>query len=252
MSATGVVAALEFEAQCLGARRRRVGGLSCLGDGSLVSVSGVGGDSAAHAARDLVAAGVGALLSWGVAGGLDPALGRGAVLLPAEVLRPAAGGGPLPLQRFATCRSWRARLDAALAPRVRVACGALLTSALPLGTAQIKAQMFQETRAVAIDMESAAVAAVAADHGLPFVALRVILDTARDSLPASLLHGLEPAPGARTRSRAWSLLRPLLLAPADWGALLRLAAQYRLARRALHDCARRAEPTRRARLVAGG
>jgi adenosylhomocysteine nucleosidase len=252
LSATGVVAALEFEARSVGARQRRGAALSRLPDGSLVSVSGIGAEHAARAARELIAAGVGGLLSWGVAGALDPALACGSVVLPEEVLRRPQAPAASPLQRFATCRSWRARLDAALAPRVRVACGALLTSALPLGTAQIKAQMFQETRAVAIDMESAAVAAVAADHGLPFVALRVILDTARDSLPASLLHGLEPAPGARTRSRAWSLLRPLLLAPADWGALLRLAAQYRLARRALHDCARRAEPTRRARLVAGG
>jgi len=74
LSATGVVAALEFEAQSLGTRRHLADGLGSLRDGSLLRVSGVGGDNAARAARELVAAGAGALLSWGVAGGLDPAL----------------------------------------------------------------------------------------------------------------------------------------------------------------------------------
>ncbi|MFI4905748.1 MAG: hypothetical protein ACLQFF_05580 [Steroidobacteraceae bacterium] len=245
MSATGVVAALEFEAQGLGTRQRRSGGLSGLTDGSLVSVSGIGGDNAARAARQLVAAGVGALLSWGVAGALDPALSCGTVVLPTEVLRRSNALGPSPLQRFETCPTWRERLWAALQTHARLAAGALLTSAVPVAAAELKARMFQETRAVAVDMESAAVAEVAADHGLPFMALRVILDTARVSLPESIMRAFEPAAAGRSGlRRAWPLLRPLLNAPADWGPLLRLAGQYRVARRALSDCARRAEPTR--------
>ena len=46
MSATGVVAALEFEARDLGKRRRGGAGLSSLPDGSLVSVCGIGGENA--------------------------------------------------------------------------------------------------------------------------------------------------------------------------------------------------------------
>jgi adenosylhomocysteine nucleosidase len=240
LSVTGVVAALEFEARSLGRASRRAG-LCALGDGSLLRVSGVGGDNAARAARELVAAGAGALLSWGVAGALDPALTCGAVLLPAEILCPGTGAAALPLQRFATCRSWRERVAAALQVHATVTSGALLTSALPVAAAKLKARMFQETRAVAVDMESAAVARVAAEHQLPFITLRVILDSATVSLPASVMRTLEPANARRTGVwRAWALLS----APADWGALLRLAAAYRLARRVLHDCARRADPTR--------
>jgi len=227
LSFTGVVAALEFEARSLGQ----------LSDGSLISVSGIGADNAARAARALVAAGAGALLSWGVAGALDPQLSCGTAVLPAEVLRQG--------QRYATSRRWRERLLAALQGHVRLATGALLTSEPAVAAAALKASLFRQTRAVAVDMESAAVAEVAADHGLPFLALRVILDRARDSLPESILRALNPAASRHPgRARGRALLWPLLCAPADWGRLLRLAAQYRVARRALGQCGRHGNPTR--------
>ena len=56
----------------------------------------------------------------------------------------------------------------------------------------------------------------------------------------SVMRTLEP--GNAGRSGLWRAVA-LLGAPADWGALLRLAAAYRLARRALLDCARRGDPT---------
>lgn len=249
MSATGVVAALEFEARSLGTGSRRAGQLRALGDGSLLRISGVGADNAARAARELIAAGVGALLSWGVAGALDPALACGALLLPAEVLCAPAGAAALPLQRFATCRGWRERVAAALQPHAPAASGALLTSPVPVAAAALKARMFRDTGAVAVDMESAAVAQVAAEHALPFITLRVILDTAAVSLPGSVMRTLEPANAGRTGLwRAWALAS----APADWGALLRLAAAYRVARRALYQCARRADPTRAPAAQGGG
>ena len=248
MSVTGVVAALEFEAHSLGPRRRRADGLCGLGDDSLLSVSGIGGDNAARAARELVAAGVGALLSWGVAGALDPALGPGAVLLPAEVLCYPAANGALSLQRFATCDSWRERVAAALQPHAPVSAGALLSSALPVAAAALKATLFHDTGALAVDMESAAVAQVAAEHALPFITLRVILDSASVSLPESVMRTLAPANAGRSALwRAWALMT----APADWGALLRLAGAYRVARRALRDCARRGDATAPA-TVGGG
>jgi adenosylhomocysteine nucleosidase len=241
LSATGVVAALAFEARSLGRCRRQVAGPCVLGDGSLLCVSGVGCANAARAAQELVAAGAQALLSWGVAGALDPAIGAGAVLLPAEVLRPAAAAGSAPLQRYPTSRIWRERVAAALQPHAQASAGALLTSALPVAEAQLKARLFQDTGAVAVDMESAAVAQVAAEHQLPFIALRVIVDTASVSLPASVMRLIEPAHAGRTSLwRAWTLAG----APQDWGALLQLARASCHAQRALSDCARRGDPTR--------
>ncbi|MFI4868697.1 MAG: hypothetical protein ACHQDD_05015 [Steroidobacterales bacterium] len=243
MSATGVVAAFDFEARCLGERRRHSGGLWSLRDGSLVSVSGIGADNAARAARTLVAAGAGALLSWGVAGGLDPSLRCGAAVLPGAVLRDSAGRGAPP--RYETCASWREPLMNALQRHAPVVAGTLLSSATPVAAAALKAQLYGATHAVAVDMESAAVAEVAAQHALPFIVLRVILDTAADSLPGSILRAFDPAADRSGLSRAWQLLSALLTTPSDLPPLLRLAGQYRRAQRALRDCVRFGDPTRR-------
>jgi adenosylhomocysteine nucleosidase len=218
LSVTGVVAALAFEARCL----------EQPGDGALIRLSGIGAENAARTANALVAAGVGALLSWGIAGALDPDLASGTAVLPTEVLRQG--------RRFATSALWRERLRAALRGHVPVVGGTLLSSDVAVAAVAVKASLFRDTGAVAVDMESAAVAAVADEHGLPFIALRVILDTARDSLPDSVLRDFAPA----ARPPLW----PLLCAPADWGRLLRLAAQYRLARRGLRVCCRLGNPTR--------
>jgi adenosylhomocysteine nucleosidase len=220
LNVTGVVTALEFEARSL-----------CnTGDGALIRVAGIGAEHAARGARALVAAGARALLSWGVAGGLDPALSCGTAVLPAEVLHQK--------QRFASHRQWRERLLGALDGHVRCVTGALLTSDVAVASTAQKAGLFHATGAVAVDMESAAVAAVAADHGLPFLALRVILDGAHDSLPASVTRAFDPA--TRARPQLW----PLLGTPSDWGRLLGLALRYRVARRALSACRRHADPTR--------
>src|SRR5580692_1221626 len=82
----GVVTALEAEARTLGTAVRRSDGLSSLGDGALVAVSGIGGALAAIAARRLIDAGATSLMSFGMAGGLDPALAAGSVVLPGEVI----------------------------------------------------------------------------------------------------------------------------------------------------------------------
>jgi hopanoid-associated phosphorylase len=226
LSLTGVVAALDFEARSLGPRRAQ----------ALVCVSGIGAENAARAARELAAAGAGGLLSWGVAGALDPSLHCGTAVLPLEVLRAQ--------RRFPTDPAWRQRVTAALQGHVPQVGGALLTSEVAVAASALKARLFEHSGAAAVDMESAAIAEVAAQFGLPFLALRVILDTAHDSLPDSVLRSFaagNAAGSAPARPRVW----PLLRAPADWGRLLRLAAQYRTAGRALAACARRADPTRR-------
>ena len=81
-------------------------------------------------------------------------------------------------------------------------------------------------------MESAAVAAVAADRKLPFVAVRVIVDTAADMLPGAVV-----AASRAGRVRIGRLIAGLMLAPGEIAALVRLAARYRTAIRSLRAVA---------------
>ena len=243
MKPIGIVSALAAEARSLGPAAPHGTGLRQLADGALLAVSGIGRAAADAAARRLVLAGASALASFGMAGGLDPTLICGTVLLPEEV--GAFDGAESRAAASVTSREWRQRLRAAL-PDACLACdGKLLGSERPIGRTDAKAAAWRSTRAAAVDMESAAIALVAGQAGLPFIAVRVIVDTAADELPAAVI-----AASGGGQLRLGRLFAGLLRAPGDVGPLIRLSARYRIATRVLAAVARPGSPARRA-LVGG-
>jgi len=214
--------ALLAESRSLGPGARGGGEPAIIADGTLVIVSGVGLAAAAEGARRLTAAGIRALISWGMAGGLDPALAAGCLVLPREVIAPEGSV-------FATAHEWRERLSGAIAAH-RVYGGRLLTCREPLGSTEAKARAFRQTGAVAVDMESAAVAGVAASARLPFLAVRAIVDTAADELPRSAVAATT---NDLSTLRITRVLGALARRPAELPVLIRLAGRYRAANRAL-------------------
>ncbi len=235
LSTVGVVAALAAEARALGrAREHRAeaasfGNLKYLSDGSMLAISGIGGAAASAAASALIDAGVSALMAFGTAGGLDPQLAAGSLVLPTDIV--AAEGARW--VRTPTACAWRERLSTRLSAERPVSVGCVVTSAQPVETVADKAALFRDTGAVAVDMESAAVARVAAEHRVPFVCVRVVVDTAADVLPRAVT-----AASRAGRLQMGRLLVGMALAPADIGALLSLAARYRIALRVLRAVAR--------------
>jgi adenosylhomocysteine nucleosidase len=233
LNVVGVVCALAAEARHLGPATRRHQPLTPLADGTLLAVSGMGIAAAAHSARALVDAGARALVSWGMAGGLDPALTAGTVFLPSEVV--STDGAAV-----TTAPQWRKRLSEAIvaqhsAPLAEtVIHGRLLTSRRAIGSLTDKAALFRETGAAAVDMESLAVAEIAQTHQLPFIAVRVIVDSAGDSLP----RAVTVAADSEGHLQVWRLLGALVRAPADLAPLIRLAQRYRAASRSLAAVAR--------------
>src|SRR5204862_7507567 len=97
-----------------------------------------------------------------------------------------------------------------------------------LASAADKAIAFSETGAAAVGMEGAAVAEVARAQGLPFLAVRAIVDTANDPLPKAAIAAASE--GSVKLSR---FLGALARAPADLPALIRLMWRYRAASRSL-------------------
>ena len=174
------------------------------------------------AARALIEAGATALLSFGMAGGLDPALAAGTVCLPSEVV--SREGIHIP-----TARQWRDGLCEVLSARCIVTGGRLLTSPVAIDSIEEKALAFRDTGAATVDMESLAIAQEAARRKLPFMAVRVIVDTARDTLPPSVSRvasGGGQVPIGR-------LLSALAVHPQELPAVIRLGNRYRAASRAL-------------------
>jgi adenosylhomocysteine nucleosidase len=219
----GVICALRSEAHCLGRAIRRDDLLEQLPQGPLVSITGMGPAVAAAGAQRLQRAGVRALLSFGLAGGLDPTLAPGTLLLPAEVT--AAGGAV-----FTTAGAWRAQLQQALG-RLPSVGGRLFSAERAILTPSAKAELFQRSGAAAVDMESAAIAAVARAHALPFAVLRAVVDGADTAVPHAVACSTGPA-GDTSLPR---LLAALARRPADLPRLLPLMRGYRAATRALRS-----------------
>ncbi len=96
-----------------------------------------------------------------------------------------------------------------------------------------KSQAQARTGAVAVDMESFAIAQVAIQRGVKFAVARVVVDTATDNLPQAVIQATD-ARGAVNYPR---LLSGLLSRPSDLAALLRLARRYRVAMRSLRALA---------------
>jgi adenosylhomocysteine nucleosidase len=183
--------------------------------------SGPGPQRAAAAAREAIASGASAILSWGLACGLAPQLQAGTVVVPRTVALP--GGGSLPAEP-----AWQRALAAALEPSFHVRDGDLLSVDDVLDSPQAKARAAAATGGIAADMESAAIARVAADAGLPFAALRVVADSLTDSLPPDVGSWIDAAGRQRVAPVVGALLKP-----AYWPMLAVLARRYRVARRTL-------------------
>ncbi len=237
MNRVGIVAALASEARALAPGHRALvagGEVLELEDDALLSVSGMGWDAAHAGAERLARAGASALASFGTAGALDPSLECGAVLVPREVR--VLDGPALP-----THARWREAVLAALPRDCQVSDGALLTSRVPLGSRLDKAIAWRETGCVAVDMESAAVAQLAAAAAVPFLVLRVIVDTAADDLPEAVLAASGAGGVAIGR-----LVLGLAFAPLSIPAVRSLARRFRTACGTLTRLAEPGLPARRA------
>ena len=125
------------------------------------------------------------VISFGVAGGLDPALKPGDVVVATEVL---AGD-----TRWLAGLTLNEELIASVAlGRSRVVRGGLAGVEQVVAARSVKAALRLETGAAAVDMESHIAAAYAADAGLPFAALRVIADPADRALPPLAVSAIKP------------------------------------------------------------
>jgi adenosylhomocysteine nucleosidase len=205
------VTGLAAEARIL--RRRGIAALATAGDPAR---------TAAAAAR-LLGDGADALLSFGIAGAIDPALAPGTMLLPRRV-RDESGA------IFAADPAWHDQMRQALfALGLAAEEGDLLGLAAIAATGDAKAGLRARTGAVAVDLESHVAAAAAHRAGRPFLALRAVADPAGFALPPAAAVGLDAHGRAALAPVLWSLARQ----PAQLGALVRLARHARAALRSL-------------------
>lgn len=217
----GIVAALPFE---LPAIMRRVARTRCDDASVLVSIAGVGAEAAQAAAEELLARGARGLISWGSAAALHPSARSGDLVLPVSV---KAENGP----QFPVDAQWRRNLRLALPPGLRVWEATLLQVSEVVYDPKAKRGLARQHGAIAADMESAALARLAAETGAAFLAVRSICDTVQMRVPAcaSLVADGNAAP-------QWHrILVELGRRPRDWPVALQLWHGLRHARRTLRQ-----------------
>jgi uridine phosphorylase len=125
-----------------------------------------------------------AVLSVGCAGALIPGLTTGQLVLAPDIrLQPTKEDERLELLTVDEALLTQTHA-AATRGKIAVAHGPLFTSPKVLFTPEEKAAQGKRTGAIAVEMESGVHAAFAAERGLPFLVLRVILDGVDMTIPA--------------------------------------------------------------------
>ena len=209
-----VVVGLAFEARIAA---RSAGKVVCAGAGRDLAL----------AVHDSIDADCRGLMSFGVAGGLQPDLTPGTCIVASDVIDGE--------RRYSTDAGWSQRLLQSI-PKSQ--SGVVAGAAGPVATSAAKSALHRATGAVAVDMESHIVAKVAAGRRLPLAVLRVVCDPAARALPDVAFRSVR----ADGTTDVMGLLRSLARQPRHVPALIRVALDARSARATLLQCGQALAP----------
>jgi adenosylhomocysteine nucleosidase len=169
----------------------RKAGRSRLRDGTMLLCvrSGVGIKNAYAAAAWLVSKGVNALSIFGIAGGLAPGIQAGDLVIGERVVEEP--GGPKGRAWGVNARYGKLVYSALEAEGIDVRMGTVVTVREPILAVEKKKLLYARTKALAVDMESAAVAKAAAESNLSFFVLRAICDPSDREVPFDFFSCLD-------------------------------------------------------------
>jgi len=165
------------------------------------------------------------VISFGVAGGLDPTLKSGDVVVATEVM---AGDA-----RWLAGLTLNEDLIASVGlGRRRIVRGRLAGAEEVVVARHLKAALHSETGAAAVDMESHIAADYAAKAGLPFAALRVVSDPAHRALPSLAMAAIKPNGDIDLRK----IMRGVVRNPMTLRDLVSTGIDFSRALRSLRGC----------------
>lgn len=236
---TGLVVALPQELDTLTTKKVVKGQSVLLSKNLLLAYSGAGADNAENAANLLIQQGATRLISWGCAAALSPNLQSGDLVLADTVITHDGEHIELDHSYHKQLKSVLEKLSVESKTRFALHQGALLESKDLVAKSSDKQQRYQQTRAVALDMESVAVAKVAAQHNIPFLAIRAIADPVSMDLPEAVSIALN----SQGDVELLKLLKYLVTHPKELTGLITLGQQFSAAKRTLKTVASALEHT---------
>ena len=219
---TGIVAALPEELSTLTSKKIDRGCCVFITDTIVLASSGAGANNARTASELLIAQGATRLISWGCAAALSETLKPGDLVL-ADTLIDAE------LTQLNIHPEWLRFTKNLLSTHLKVHAGSLAESNSIIATGKDKKHLHTQTGAVALDMESIAIAKVARQNNLPFLAIRAIADPVNMDLPKAINHSLSNE-GDIVLSK---LLLFAVLHPAELPGLIKLGLHFNAAKNTL-------------------
>ncbi len=202
-----------------------------IGEQLLLVLSGMGTARVNKAIESLLAQNVEALISFGTAGALGHGMKSGDIVVPARILDQNGN-------EYTSSASWRDNILQQLsACPASILQGDILTADTIIPDAESKQTLHDDTGAIAVDMESALIAATAARHNLPAVTVRVIVDEANITVPASILANTDGYGDTAVAGILTAIIRqPVLIRD-----LLKLGRMFREAKQNMRWIGKRAE-----------
>jgi adenosylhomocysteine nucleosidase len=180
---TGIIIALPNELTTLTSKRIDRGHCVFIADKILVAYSGAGATNAQISAELLISKGTNQLISWGCAAALDGTLKPGDLVIADRLITRDD-------EYIEVNKRWHAHAHSLLSPLLTTFIGGLTESASIVSSNKEKQHLHTITQAIALDMESAAIAKTAQEKNLPFLTIRVIVDPATMNMPAAINYAI--------------------------------------------------------------
>ena len=203
----------------------RAGRFSSAGHEFLLVESGVGFDNAARAAEMLIRDGhPDLLISTGFCGGIAPELQAGDVVVAKNIIIANEGGfEEIPVLLSSIGQIFVARQAAG---GKRTVEGAFVSTPTIMSKRRLAGMLSGHYPNPVVEMESGAIAIIAAEHSIPLLAIRAVSDSATEELGFSLDEFCDPD---MRRIRPYKVLLTALRKPRIIPQLVRLSCSSRRA-----------------------
>ncbi len=223
---TGIIVALPEEVRTLTAKKLVRGEVHRLNKKILVIYSGAGAKNAQTASETLIKQGAECLISWGCAAGISDDLLSGDIVITDRVVT-------FDQSIIKDESGWLNCVKAQLSDCLRTHDGLLAESQQLVSTISEKQAVNRATGAIALDMESAAVAKAAKQYQVPFLIVRAIADTVNMNLPKAVSCALD-GEGVVSLTK---LLTYLINHPGELPELIKLGLRFKKAQKSLTQVA---------------
>ena len=222
MKKLGIIAALPAEAKCLQSKKINFLKPFEIEKNIFLCVSGIGYQSSLHAAKELIKLNVNGLISWGVAGGICKSVHSGDLILAKAVTNQE--------KIYKISNKWHRKIENHFHNSFcKILSGDIVSTKKICATSIEKTKLFKETGALAIDMESFAMAEIAKTNNLDFIIIRSIADDANLNLPEAVIENIDNF----GRLKIVKFIISCLLRPTQISKIILLAKNYKKALKSL-------------------